>query len=185
MTTPTSNPVSRRSVFLGAAALAAIAGVGTAWWRGRHEGNAALESVQEPVPGFWSQQWKTPQGQTLSMSSFQGKPLLINFWATWCPPCVEELPLINDFYSKNKSSDWQVLGLAVDSPSPVLKFLEKTPLAFPVAMAAMGGVELGRSLGNLTGGLPFTVVISAQGAVLQRKMGQVHAADLQAWIGLK
>ena len=185
MTSPEPTSTSRRSVFLGAAVLAALAGVGTAWWRGRAAEGQTDKPVQEPVPGFWAQQWKTPQGQALSMASFQCKPLLINFWATWCPPCVEELPLINAFYLKQQASGWQVLGLAVDSPSPVLKFLEKTPLAFPVAMAAMGGVDLGRSLGNVTGGLPFTVVLNSQGEVVQRKMGQVQATDLQAWAGLK
>jgi len=185
MTTPSQLSPSRRSVLWGAAGLAGLLGLGVGWWRNLTDGDVVSAVVQEPVPGLWAQQWKTPTGQTLAMSGLKGKPLLINFWATWCPPCVEELPLINNFYLQNKSADWQVLGLAVDSPSAVIKFLDKMPLAFPVAIASMGGVELGRALGNVTGGLPFSVVISSQGEVLQRKMGQLHAADLQAWAGLK
>ena len=119
------------------------------------------------------------------MSGFKGRPLLINFWATWCPPCVEELPLINTFYLQHKAAGWQVLGLAVDGASAVNKFLEKMPLAFPVALAAMSGVELGRNLGNLTGGLPFSVALSADGRVLQRKMGRLTSDDLAAWSALK
>jgi thiol-disulfide isomerase/thioredoxin len=119
------------------------------------------------------------------MESFRGKPLLINFWATWCPPCVEELPLINDFYRQNKSNGWQVLGLAVDKLPPVQSFLQKMPLEFPVGMAGMTGAELGRGLGNLAGGLPFSVVFNGAGMVVQRKLGRLTPSDLSAWLRLK
>ena len=118
-------------------------------------------------------------------TEWQGKIRIINFWATWCPPCVEELPLINAFYRQNKANGWQVLGLAVDKVSPVQTFLQKMPLDFPIGMAGLGGAELGRNLGNLAGGLPFTVVFGANGVVLHRKMGRVTAEDLDAWVRLK
>lgn len=138
-----------------------------------------------PVEGLWDLAWDTPQGTTLSMASFRGRPLLLNFWATWCPPCVEELPLINAFYQENKAKGWQVLGLAVDSLAPVQLFLKKMPLDFPLGLAGLSGAELGRNLGNLTGGLPFSVVLGADGQVLQRKLGRLKAADLAAWVRLK
>ena len=119
------------------------------------------------------------------MKTFLGKPLLLNFWATWCPPCVEELPLINAFYRQNKANGWQVLGLAVDKLAPVQAFLKKMPLDFPVAMAGLDGAELGRGLGNLAGGLPFSVVFAADGTVLHRKMGRLSQADLELWVRLK
>jgi thiol-disulfide isomerase/thioredoxin len=174
----------KRRVAVGAvAALAGSVGMGVAWWQsGRTAGAAASESNSEPFPGFWAQQWQTPSGAMLTMSTFRGKPLLINFWATWCPPCVEELPLLNRFYQQHQSKGWQMLALAVDNKAAVQQFLGKMPLSMPVAMAGMDGIEWGRSLGNLTGGLPFTVVLSAEGAVVQRKMGQVHQADLDAWV---
>ena len=181
MTSPHSS--SRRSVILGVSAIAALAGAGTAWWRGSSV--AEDQRVQEPISGFWALQWKNPAGQDVFAADFKGRPLLINFWATWCPPCIEELPLLNDFYVQHRDAGWQVLGLAVDSPGAVRKFLEKTPLAFPVALAAMSGVDLGRNLGNVTGGLPFSVALSARGEVVQRKMGQVHATDLELWAQLK
>jgi thiol-disulfide isomerase/thioredoxin len=119
------------------------------------------------------------------MQSFQGRPLLVNFWATWCAPCVEELPLINDFYRQNKVNGWQVLGLAVDKIGPVQSFLQKMPLDFPVGMAGLSGAEMARALGNLSGGLPFSVVLGASGMVVQRKLGRLHPQDLTAWLRLK
>jgi thiol-disulfide isomerase/thioredoxin len=178
----TASAPNRRLLLGATAASAALLGAGTAWWRSREpDGVPAVE----PVQGFWSLQWDTPEGSKLSMQSLRGRPLLLNFWATWCAPCVEELPLINDFYRQNKANGWQVLGLAVDKLAPVQGFLKKMPLDFPVGMAGLSGAELGRGLGNAAGGLPFSVVLGAQGAVLYRKMGRLHAEDLAGVLGLK
>lgn len=173
-------PLSRRWLLRGFAGGAGLAGLGVAMWQGE-----VHESVAEPVVGFWGQRWEAPDGSLVALKSFQGHPLLINFWATWCPPCVEELPLINQFYRENRTKGWQVLALAVDKKSSVQAFLQRMPLDFPVGLAGLAGAELGRNLGNLTGGLPFTVVLSGDGVVRQRKMGRVLPADLQAWTGLK
>ncbi|MFY8044566.1 MAG: TlpA disulfide reductase family protein [Rhodoferax sp.] len=173
-------PLSRRWLLRGLAGGAGLAGLGVAMWQGE-----VHESVAEPVVGFWGQRWEAPDGSLVALKSFQGHPLLINFWATWCPPCVEELPLINQFYRENRTKGWQVLSLAVDKKSSVQAFLQRMPLDFPVGLAGLAGAELGRNLGNLTGGLPFTVVLSGDGVVRQRKMGRVLPADLQAWTGLK
>ena len=173
---------NRRLLLGGTAAGAALLGLGLAWWR-----NPVSETVQaaQLVDGFWAMQWDTPQAGALSMQSFRGRPLLLNFWATWCAPCVEELPLINDFYRQNKGKGWQVLGLAVDKLLPVQSFLKKMPLDFPVGMAGLAGAELGRGLGNVAGGLPYSVVVGANGAVLYRKMGRLNPSDLAGVLRLK
>lgn len=171
---------SRRSL-VATGAVAALAGLGSAWWRS----HTPSHEVTEPVPGFWGLQWDSPQGSAVRLSEFRGRPLLINFWATWCPPCIEELPLIDAFFLKNKANGWQVLGLAVDKPMAVQAFLQRAPLHFPVGIAGMSGAELGRSLGNLVGGLPFSIMFGADGSVLQRKMGKLTTADLDALTGLK
>ena len=181
ISTPTEAP--RRRLLLGATATgAALLGAGVAWWRS--QAPDALPAV-EPVQGFWAMQWDTPQGGKLSMQTLQGRPLLLNFWATWCAPCVDELPLINNFYRQNKINGWQVLGLAVDKLAPVQGFIKKMPLDFPVGMAGLAGAELGRGLGNIAGGLPFTVVFGVDGSVLYRKMGRLHAQDLAKVLSLK
>ncbi|MES2688517.1 MAG: TlpA disulfide reductase family protein [Pseudomonadota bacterium] len=166
----------RQMVYAGAAALAGVAGAGLAWRQFQPHGAAAAA-----LAPFWQQNFETPTGSVLAMASFAGKPLLVNFWATWCPPCIEELPLIDRFYQDNKSKNWQVLGLAVDQPSAVRTWLQRMPLAFPVAMAGFGGTELSKAMGNLTGGLPFTVVFGASGQMLHRKSGKVSPEDLAQW----
>ena len=90
--------------------------------------------------------------------------------------------MLNAFYREQQGKGWQVLALAVDQAGPVRKFLERLPLAFPVAMAGLSGVDLSKQLGNTGGGLPFTIVFDRQGRVAERKIGQVHSEDLQAWL---
>ena len=173
---------SRRSVLLGAGLLAATAGVGVSWWLA---GSTQSAQGELPAQGFWDLQWDSAQGPPLRLQAFRGRPLLINFWATWCPPCIEELPLINAFFTDNRANGWQVLGLAVDKPSAVQAFLQKMPLAFPVGMAGLTGTELAGALGNPSGSLPFSVVLGAQGTILQRKLGRLRREDLANWAQLK
>ena len=185
---PAPVPIQRRAL-LAAAGLAAMAGIGVAWWRGGAPSVPAIAtggvSGEAAPEGFWTAQWQTPQGTTLDMASLQGKPLLLNFWATWCPPCVEELPLIDAFYTQQRAKGWKVLGLAVDKLKPVQDFLQKNPLAFPVGLAGFAGTDLSRQFGNLSGALPFTVILGADGSVLHRKMGRVVPDELALWAGLK
>jgi thiol-disulfide isomerase/thioredoxin len=175
-----AQPARRRLLYAGVAGAAALAGAGAAWWKFR-----VVDTGREAAAAFWALSFDTPAGVPLAMQSLRGKPLVLNFWATWCPPCVEELPLLDSFYKQNSAKNWQVLGLAIDQPSAVRKFLERTPVSFPIAMAGLGGTELGQSLGNLAGGLPFTVVLGAGGEVAQRKMGRITAADLALWTQLR
>jgi thiol-disulfide isomerase/thioredoxin len=171
-------PASRRSWLYGSTALvAAAAGAGWAWWKFQPH------AVEEPaLRALWEMRFETSQGGELSMAALRGRPLIVNFWATWCPPCVEELPLLDAFYRENSPKGWQVLGLAIDQPTPVRAWLQKKPLHFPVGLAGLQGTELGKSLGNAAGGLPFTVVFGANGQVIQRKMGKLEAEDLAALV---
>ncbi|MGZ5193862.1 MAG: TlpA family protein disulfide reductase [Ramlibacter sp.] len=170
-----ASPSRRRLLQIGVGAAAALAGAGVAWWKWQ-PGDAAADSL-------WAMSFDTPSGGTLSIQSLRGKPLLVNFWATWCPPCVDELPLIDGFYRENSKKSWQVVGLAVDQPSAVRAFLQRTPVTFPIGLAGLGGTELARALGNTGGGLPFTVVLGADGHVRQRRIGRIAPGDLAQWAG--
>ena len=76
---------------------------------------------------------------------------------------------------------WQVLGLAIDGPTPVREFLGKVKVGFAIGLAGFGGTELAQALGNQSGGLPYTVLLDAQGRVRHSKMGATHAAELAEW----
>ena len=169
----------RRLLYAGVAGGAALAGAGWAWWR--FEPHAPSPEAQAGDAAFFAQAFETPDGAPLVTQAFLGKPLVLNFWATWCPPCVAELPMLNRFFVDHQAHGWQVVGLAVDQPSAVRKFLERSPVDFPIGMAGLGGTDLSRSLGNLTGGLPFTVVFASDGRVLHRKIGQIKPEDLSSW----
>ena len=167
---------ARRGVLLGAGAVALVAGSGSAWWLRRTGASVPAESA-----GLWALQSERPEGGTLPMAGFRGRPLLVNFWAPWCPPCVEELPMIDAFFRQHAPNGWQVVGLAVDKPAAVQKFLGKTPVGFPVGILGLAGLSVVKELGNAVGGLPFTLVLDATGHVAERKIGQITPQDLQRW----
>lgn len=116
------------------------------------------------------------------MSAFRGQPLLLNFWATWCPPCVGELPLLNTFHREQTAAGWQVVGLAVDNLTPVTTFLAQRPVDFPIALAGAAGLDLSRQLGNSHGALPFSVVFDKRGRLVARQLGIVRPDLLAAWV---
>jgi thiol-disulfide isomerase/thioredoxin len=154
---------------------ALAAGMGGALWRA---------GTGEPagVGALWNERFDEPAGGELVMSVLRGRPLLLNFWATWCPPCVTELPMLDRFQRDHAQAGWRVVGLAIDGPTPVREFLTRQPLGFPVGLAGLNGVELSRSLGNESGGLPFTVVFDRRGSLVARKLGALKGDDLQAWV---
>lgn len=171
---------TRRGVFYGGvAAAAAAAGLGGAWWQRRTAVDSGGERLAAAV---WAQKFDRPEGGELELAALKGKPLLINFWATWCPPCIEELPMVDRFFRDQAPNGWQVIGLAIDQPSAVRKFLGRTPVTFPVGLAGLQGTELVRQLGNTGGGLPFTLVIAADGSIAARKMGKLEPSDLESWL---
>ena len=89
--------------------------------------------------------------------------------------------MVDRFYRDHAANGWQVVGLAIDKPEAVRKFLVRTPVSFPMGIAGLQGTDLVRNLGNTAGGLPFTLVVGADGIVAARKMGQLSPADLEAW----
>ena len=166
----------RHALYAGVATLAAAAGVGVALRR-----HASETVTPDALQAVWASEFDTPKGETLKLADFRGKPLVLNFWATWCPPCVEEMPLLDAFFRQNSANGWQVIGLAIDQPSLVRRFMGQFPVDYPIALGGMNGSELGRLLGNAQGGLPFTVVFDAAGNVKVQKLGKLSADEIKSW----
>ena len=163
---------TRRGWLAGVAGLGALAGTGGYLWRERDSGTGG---------GPWSLSFPTPDGAQLSMASLRGRPLVLNFWATWCPPCIREMPQLDRFARQYGPSGWQVLGLAVDNLKPVRDFLERQPVSYPIALAGFAGIDLSRQLGNGQGSLPFTALFSATGALRRTHRGEMRFENLAAW----
>ena len=193
-----------RRWWLGAAAVGLTAGAAGYWWHGRSSGPAAGSQAvgaqgagpAAPAGGsglasstsheqlgadFWALKLPQATGTELLLESLRGRPLLINFWATWCPPCVREMPLLNSFYRQHQGKGLQMIGIAVDGAKPVAAFLERSPVDFPIALAGADGSGLARTLGNTGGGLPYTVLAGSTGAVIRRQMGELQAQTLAEW----
>jgi thiol-disulfide isomerase/thioredoxin len=144
--------------------------------------SAALAApATPPEDALWQAKFTQPNGQVLAMSSWRGQPIVLNFWATWCPPCLKEMPEIDRFAKQFAAQGGRVLGLAVDNPSAVAAYLARTPVSYAIGLAGFEGTELSRQLGNSNGGLPFTVAIHRQGHVAHRRLGETNVAELTAW----
>ena len=164
----------RGALVAGVAAAAAAVGAGVAWQRRAAPG----DDVEREL---WRARFDRPAGGQLAFDSLRGRPVLLNFWATWCPPCVEEMPMLDAFAQQQAGKGWHVVGLAIDQPSSVRQFLARTPVRYPIGLAGLEGTDLVRALGNTNGGLPFTVVFGRDGTVRQRRMGKLSRSDLDAW----
>ncbi|MBP7131386.1 MAG: TlpA family protein disulfide reductase [Aquabacterium sp.] len=172
----------RRALLISASTGAVCAGVWQAWQHLTHPTPATHPSDlivgDQLTAAFWQQHFNTPTGTPLAWSDLKGHPIVLNFWATWCPPCVREMPELDRFQREFAPKNWKVVGLAVDEAEPVRKFLTKVGVGFDIGVAGFDGTRLAQALGNTTAGLPFTVLIDAQSRVRHRLTGATDLAQL-------
>jgi len=167
--------VKRRAwIGAGVALAAAAGGAGLALRHNRRSGDDGASAL-------WGMGFEQPDGGHLNMASLRGHPVLVNFWATWCPPCITEMPLLDQFQRDQRAAGWRVVGLAIDSAAPVREYLARRPMSFAIGLAGAEGIALTRSLGNAHGSLPFTVMFDRRALLVERKLGPVESADLQRW----
>lgn len=120
----------------------------------------------------------TLDGSAKTLGEWRGKVLVVNFWATWCPPCREEMPEFSRAYSEYASKNAQFVGIAVDNAPKVVDFLKKTPVSYPVLIGNEDIPSLMVKLGNQQQGLPFTVIIDRDGKAVFSHLGPLTHADL-------
>jgi len=131
------------------------------------------------VSQLWSAAVTNTDGKPQSLAAYKGRPVVINFWASWCGPCVAEMPELSALSREYAKKGIQFVGLGVDSATNVKTFLQKVKVDYPVYIAGFGGADIARAFGNNAGGLPFTVVIDAKGTVRSTKLGQIKPDELR------
>jgi thiol-disulfide isomerase/thioredoxin len=157
--------------FIGVGAAAALAGA----WLAPHlsenqKGREALEQAQ----------FTDMSGRLRTLSEWPGRVLVLNFWATWCAPCREEIPALVKIRDQLAASGLEIVGIAIDQAAKVAQFAKEVPISYPLLLAGGNGLDLIRALGNPSGGLPFTVVLSRDGHVAERHLGAVSESLLLA-----
>ena len=138
-----------------------------------------LES-SDPAAQFLANSFPDLEGTPVPLSTFAGRPLVVNFWATWCAPCIKEMPDL-DALAK-KYPDIAFLGVAVDTQANVERFIKKVQVSYQLVVAGHGGIDKMKALGNSKGGLPYTVIFDADSRVARDILGQVDPEELDAWL---
>ncbi len=174
---------SQRRLWLSAGAAALLAGVAVSAWKLQPP-----EVQDEAVRTLFKQSFPVAAGPKglgdappLALSSLVGKTIMLNFWATWCPPCIEEMPELSQLaenWARDLGAKVSTIGIGIDSISSIQKFYQKLPVSYDLLAANAQGLELIRLLGNPAGGLPFSVIINARGAITERILGRFDGKKL-------
>ena len=110
-----------------------------------------------------------------------GRPTLVNVWASWCGPCIEEMPELQRYHAEQGPNGVQVVGIALDSRDAVAGFLQRVPVDYPILLDAPGPADAGVRLGNPAGVLPYTVLLDAEGRVVRRRIGPFAHGEVDGW----
>lgn len=117
-------------------------------------------------------------GRARSLAEWRGKVMVLNFWATWCAPCREEIPMLIAAREKYAAFGVEIVGVAIDTAAKVSEYVAQMKITYPVLLADTGGLELMRKLGNQASGLPYTVLLDRGGVPMARKLGALQQEEL-------
>ncbi len=176
--TPTRPDDAGRSRRRGLIAAVALAGGGAgAWFAARHFRLDPPEN--QPKALFATLSLPDASGAPFPLAQLDGQFVVLNFWATWCPPCIEEMPELAELHREISPRRGTVIGIGIDSPTNIREFASKHRFPYPLLVGGMGGTELSKRFGNVSGALPFTVLISRKGSVVGRKLGRIRLPELR------
>lgn len=133
-----------------------------------------------PVSALFAQSMNDTLGKAQALAQWKGKALVVNFWAPWCAPCVEEMPELESLARESAAKNINIIGIGIDSPSNIAEFAGKHKISYPLYVAGMSGTDLSRQFGNTAGGLPYTVLIGADGQVKKTYLGRLKFDELKA-----
>jgi thiol-disulfide isomerase/thioredoxin len=118
------------------------------------------------------------QGVPQSISRWKGKVLVVNFWATWCPPCLEEIPVFVRLQQQMGAQGLQFVGVAIDERDKVVDFANRNGINYPIMIGQLDAIELSKTAGNERGGLPYTLVLDRSGQVVSQHYGALTEQEL-------
>ena len=121
-------------------------------------------------------------GEGLVPDPAAGRPALVNLWASWCGPCIEEMPELQRFHAAQGANGVQVVGIALDDRAAVEAFLGRIPVDYPILLDAPGPADAGVRLGNPAGVLPYTALLDAEGRLLKQKIGPFAHGEIEKWV---
>ena len=124
-------------------------------------------------------------GEMTSIKEYKGKKTLINFWATWCRPCRKEMPMLNGVYLSKDSSEFSVVGVAIDKPEKVAQFVAELGIDFPIMIGQSDAYDIMKELGNEALTLPYTILIDNSGEVIWSKNTELKHSDMDEVLNIK
>jgi thiol-disulfide isomerase/thioredoxin len=150
---------------------------------GIYAGGTRTSVPADPVAALFARQMPDATGTLHPVGQWKGKTVLLNFWATWCAPCVEEMPELNALQAEMAARNIQIIGIGIDSAANIAQFSSKYKISYPLYVAGMDGAGLSHEFGNTLGGLPFSVLIGPDGAVKKTYLGRLKPDQLRRDLG--
>jgi peroxiredoxin len=172
---------ARRVILIALAFIVAIAIGAGAVWNWQRSAHAAAASPA----ATWLYDVKLPDADGVEhpLKAYQGTLLVVNFWATWCTPCIDEMPELQQFADQFAQRNVAVIGIGVDDADRIRDFRQQHSLRLPLLAAGFDGMDLARRLGNPEPVLPYTALISPDGRILEEHSGRIQPTELWRWVG--